>query len=199
MWDVLTALIAALAPLIIPLLVIWLVITHWQQISAIIHDLITIPSIVIGGTASALTNEGLIFVGGLALIGLAFFAAERKIEPKAPPPVFAPIGPQGFAPIAVQAGGAARAVPYQFATPSTYTSAFSPGRGVYSRGPIARGPSRLESAAQRRQQLQLQREQQQFQLQREAQAQTAQRQLAAQQAAMPARVSFNPGSSRRSR
>lgn len=132
MWDVLTALIAAIAPVIIPLVIIWLVVTHWQEINAYLHDLATIPSQAILPVAAGLTNEALIFVGGLGLIGLVFFAGERKIEPKAPPPVFAPIGPAGFGPIAGQAGAAARVAPYQFANPGTYTSAFPTFRTVFS-------------------------------------------------------------------
>ena len=130
MWEMLTALIGALAPLIIPLLIIWLVVTHWQQINNILRNIFELPAITTTGVAAGLVNQGLLFVGGLAAIALAFFFAERKIEPKAPPPTFAPIGPQGFGPIAGTAGGALRGVPTQFAAPSTYTSAFTP---YYSR------------------------------------------------------------------
>jgi len=142
MWDVLTALIAAVAPLIIPLLIIWLVVTHWQQISAAVHDLANIPQIVIGGTAAALTNEGLIFIAGFTGIAILGFLVIRKAEPKAPAPTFAAIGPQGFGPIAGAAARAPAYAPYQFATPSTYTSGFPVARLSYSSRPPLPVPSR---------------------------------------------------------
>jgi hypothetical protein len=146
MWDVLTALIAAVAPLIIPLLIIWLVVTHWQQLSAAINDLANIPAIIIGQTAAALTNEGLIFVGGLAVISILGFLVIRKVEPKAPTPVFAAIGPQGYGPIAGAAARAPAYAPYQFATPSTYTSGFPTARLSYS----SRAPLPVPSRSRRR-------------------------------------------------
>lgn len=111
MWDVLIALIGALAPLIIPLLLIWIIVTHWQQINNILQHLAQIPGTAIGsavsGAVTPLVIALLAGVAGLGVVGVAYHFASG-----APAPSFPELAAPATVPVAVAPSAAATGPSY---------------------------------------------------------------------------------------